>query len=503
MKKLDTNKLIDLYRNLNLETKFKLKYFLYLSAFVILVVFVHTLIAIIYGNSWMESFISSVVAFGIINLLLADRIFKPVEEYIRSGKDVKALKTAVSKLNYNSTLAFLGSSAVYILLRLFMIFSAQDLSSSDKYNIFFAFVNRYVVLAAFVTYVIVSYFTVELKKYFYEKEGLIFHAKSERLMVKMAIAFAILLISPLIDIYYILYYSGKWHLFVRLFTDKDTSLVSTLLILLLAVIISAVIFSKEIYRGFKELASSFEKVRNGDYGYQAVVLTNDEFGVLADDFNQMSKGLEEREFIRDTFGKYIAPEIAAEVIGKRVNLSGELRNTTILFTDIADYTSISEKMTPEELVKMLNEYFSFMIGIIQTNKGVVNKFIGDSVMAVFNAPVKDEEHADNALKAAVEIIKGSDDVKFNGITIRTRIGINTDEVLVGNIGASDRHEYTVIGDGVNLASRLEQLNKNYGSNIMIGERTKELLRAEYKLDKITGVQIKGKKEDQTVYKVNF
>jgi len=134
---------------------------------------------------------------------------------------------------------------------------------------------------------------------------------------------------------------------------------------------------------------------------------------------------------------------------------------------------------------------------------VVNKFIGDSVMAVFNAPVRDEDHADNALKAAVEIIKGSGDVKFNGIKINTRIGINTDEVLVGNIGASDRHEYTVIGDGVNLASRLEQLNKNYGSNIMIGERTKELLRAEYKLDKITGVQIKGKKEDQTVYKVNL
>jgi class 3 adenylate cyclase len=495
------NKIISYFKDLKTETRFKLAYFLTLSSFVLTIVAVHTVVAVIYGNSWLESLISSIVAFGIINLLLADRIFKPIEEFIKGGGDVKSLRRAVSTLTYRTVSAFLASSAVYILLRLFIIYSTQEMSGNDKFHLFIVFFNRFAVLASFVTYVIMSYYNLWLRKYFYNKHGIVIHARKEKLFVKFTAAFIVLLISPLLDIYYILYYSGKWDLFVKLLTAEDTSLISTLLILLTAVITSIVIFSKEIYMGFKELLSAFSTVRQGKFGHQAVVLTNDEFGILADDFNSMSKGLEEREFIRDTFGRYIAPEIAKEVMAGKVNLSGELINTTVMFTDIADYTAISEKMTPEELVKMLNEYFSFVIGIIQKNKGVVNKFIGDSVMAVFNAPVRDEAHADNAVKAALEIISSSVSRKFNGVEITTRIGINTDEVLAGNIGATDRLEYTVIGDGVNMASRLEQLNKAHNSNIMIGQRTKEFLKAEYKVEKIEGVSIKGKEELQTVYKV--
>ncbi|MBU4486815.1 MAG: adenylate/guanylate cyclase domain-containing protein [Candidatus Delongbacteria bacterium] len=491
------------FRIFSNKFNFRIKYFISVSFFILAILTVHTIVAIIYGNEWAESFISSIIAFGIINLLLADRIFKPIDEYIKTGKDKESIITAVNDLNRNSIMAFITSSSVYILLRLFLIFSRQELSFGDMFNIFLVFSNRYILLAPFLTYLILSYYSLTLKRHFYEKEGIIFPVRKESLFVKLTATFLILLISPAVDIYFVLRYSGQWDAFVDFITAEDTSLISTFLILLAAIIIALLVFSKEIYRAFRELIYAFGEVRNGKYGYQAVVLTNDEFGRLAEDFNDMSKGLEEREFIRDTFGKYIAPEIAAEVIGKKVNLKGEINNTTVMFTDIADFTSVSERMSPAELVKMLNEYFSFLVGVIQKNNGVVNKFIGDSVMAVFNAPLKDSEHADHSVQAAIEIVRESSKIKFNDISLKTRIGINTGDVLLGNIGAESRLEYTVIGDVVNMASRLEQINKNYNSNIMIGHETRKLLKGAYEFEEIVNVNIKGKKEAQTVYKLIF
>ena len=488
----------------NLKTphiKFKIQYFLSISLFILIVVVVHTVTAIVYGNEWGEALIGSFVAFGIINLLLADKIFKPVEEFLKTGKDKNAIKSAVRKLSYRTISAFLMSSSVYILLRLFFIFSGQDLSGADKFRLFFVFANRYMILAALVTWLILSYFILTLRKYLYDNHQIVLPAKKERLFVKLTAIFIVLLVSPAIDIYFVLYYSGQWKEFIGFITSSDTSLISTLIILLFAVILAWTVFSRGIYKAFKELDSAFVRVRKGDFGYQAVVLTNDEFGTLAQDFNSMSKGLEEREFIRDTFGRYISPEIASEVMKRKTGLSGEVRKVTVMFTDIADFTSISENMEPTELVKMLNEYFSFLVSVIKKHNGVVNKFIGDSVMAVFNAPAADALHADNALKAAIEIAGEGKNILFNELFIKTRIGINTGDVLAGNIGAENRLEYTVIGDGVNMASRLEGLNKNYGSSIMIGQGTKELLKEEYSLEEINNVAIKGKKEPQTVYKL--
>src|SRR5690606_26473789 len=156
------------------------------------------------------------------------------------------------------------------------------------------------------------------------------------------------------------------------------------------------------------------------------------------------------ELIRDTFGKYVTKDVADVILSQKLNLEGETRECTILVTDIANYTTISESLSPEEVVRMLNEYFSVLVEIIQRHKGVVNKFIGDAVFAMFNVPLDDPDHAVNAIKAALEIEQITKSRTFgNGSLLTTRIGINSGSVVAGNIGSADRLEYTLIGDEVN------------------------------------------------------
>jgi adenylate cyclase len=205
--------------------------------------------------------------------------------------------------------------------------------------------------------------------------------------------------------------------------------------------------------------------------------------------------LKEREFIRDTFGKYVTNDVADVILNKQINLGGEVRLCTILVTDIANYTSISEELSPQEIVTMLNEYFSVHVKVIQDNQGVVNEFIGDSIFALFNVPLDDPAHAENAIKAALEIERISNSHKFgNQQKLATRIGINTGMVVAGNIGSDERMKYTVIGDEVNIAARLEQLNKEHGTQLLIGENTYELAKSKFDFDQIGKFQLKGKEK---------
>ena len=226
-------------------------------------------------------------------------------------------------------------------------------------------------------------------------------------------------------------------------------------------------------------------------------------GILTAVFKNMTAGLEEKEYVTDALGKYLTKDVVTVILKKGLQFTGELRIATILFTDIENYTTLSEGLDPENVVEMLNDYFSQLVDIISYYKGNVNKFIGDSVLALFNVPVDDPMHACNAIRAALEIQAISRQRGFGkkNIFLNTRIGINTGNVIAGNIGSKDRMEYTVIGDPVNVASRLEQLNKNYGSRILVGQRTYDLAKYEFKFDLIGTINVKGKKECIDVYKV--
>ena len=214
------------------------------------------------------------------------------------------------------------------------------------------------------------------------------------------------------------------------------------------------------------------------------------------------------KFLRDAFSSYLSEELMQELIKNpsSLRLGGERKELSILFSDIRGFTSISESMRPEDLIKLLNRYFTPMTNAVLEKKGMLDKYIGDAVMAFFNAPVDVSDHADKACECALLMIERlgvlNKEFEKEGLPhIRIGIGINTAEVVVGNMGSDTRFNYTVIGDGVNLASRVEGLNKNYGTTILITEFTVAKLQKQFLYRKIEPVQVKGKEEPVLLYEL--
>ena len=216
----------------------------------------------------------------------------------------------------------------------------------------------------------------------------------------------------------------------------------------------------------------------------------------------------DEKFIKDAFSNYLSAPLLDKLLAEPqgLQLGGEKRELTILFSDIRSFTTISEKMPPEQLSKMLNRYFNPMSDAVKNHGGMVDKYIGDAVMAFFNAPVALSNHAEAACEAALEMIASlkvlNRSFEAEGLPeIKIGIGVNTAEVFVGNFGADDRFNYTVIGDGVNLASRVEGLNKRYGSSIIITEYTKAVLPSKFLTRYLEPVQVKGKEVFVVIYEL--
>ena len=215
-----------------------------------------------------------------------------------------------------------------------------------------------------------------------------------------------------------------------------------------------------------------------------------------------------KEKIQNAMGKYLSQDIMKNVVQNidDIKLGGKKANVTVLFSDIRGFTSMSEKMTAEEVSLILNEYFSEMEPIVTKYNGVINKFIGDAVMAIFGEPVQDINHPQNAVKCAYEMLKKVEQLRekwlFEGKPkIEIGIGINTGEAFVGNIGSQNRLEYTVIGDTVNLASRIEGYNKVYKTNLLISSSTYAQVSDIVDVIKIADVTIRGKVKKMDIYEV--
>lgn len=216
----------------------------------------------------------------------------------------------------------------------------------------------------------------------------------------------------------------------------------------------------------------------------------------------------QKQFIQKAFGNYVSKPVMKEIIRnpKSLKLGGEKQEMTVLFSDIAGFTALSENLPPEKLAKALNVYLSRMTDVVFENNGVVDKFIGDAVMAFWGAPISDPDHAYNACKTALDMQAAIDELKselknlgFGNFSVR--IGLNSGDVTVGNMGSDSRFDYTVLGDNVNLSSRLEGLNKEYGTKILIGEGTYELVKDKVSARLIDVVAVKGKKTGVKVYEL--
>jgi adenylate cyclase len=212
--------------------------------------------------------------------------------------------------------------------------------------------------------------------------------------------------------------------------------------------------------------------------------------------------------LKRAFSSYVSPDIVQEILKDpdRLKLGGEEREITILFSDIRRFTSLSESVTPVQLVQILTRIHDPMTNVVLHNKGMLDKYIGDAMMALFNTPIEVENHADKAVHSSLEMVKTlhaiNKDLSREGLpTIDVGVGINTGKAVVGNMGSRMRFEYTAIGDAVNLASRLEGLCKTYRTRIVISEYTKNKLVDDFLIRRLDKVQVKGKTIPVEVYEV--
>ncbi len=265
-------------------------------------------------------------------------------------------------------------------------------------------------------------------------------------------------------------------------------------------------FAKTISNPIISLLSATKQIEKGDYHLQIRPTTRDEIGSLTNSFLSMSKGLEEREKIKDAFGKFVNSEIAERAMRGEIKLGGEKKICAIFFSDIRGFTKISEGLAPEEVVEFLNEYMTEMVDCVNKTDGVVDKFIGDAIMAHWGAISSTGNDTENAVNAALMMRAAL--LKFNqgrGSTkkpiIKFGCGINTGAVISGQIGSEQRLEYTVIGDAVNLASRVEALNKPFGTDILITQDSYDFVKDIFKVEKMPSIKVKGKEAAQVIYAV--
>lgn len=273
-------------------------------------------------------------------------------------------------------------------------------------------------------------------------------------------------------------------------------------------------FTYELYRAFECLIEGARKVESGELTVQLPVTSHDELGQLTEAFNRMAAELRSKEQIRDTFGKFVDPRIVATLLSGQAGGStlAERRPVTIFFSDIKRFTAISELLTADTIVRLLNAYFTAMTRIVQERKGIVDKYIGDAVMAFWTTPFCAEEaHAAEACLAAlaqqealVEFrshLSELTGLRRNTPDFRIRIGLATGDAVVGTIGSDTVRSFTVIGDTVNLASRLESANKIYGTAILASEDTIRKAQRAVEAREVDLVVVAGKTEPIRVFEV--
>jgi adenylate cyclase len=294
--------------------------------------------------------------------------------------------------------------------------------------------------------------------------------------------------------------------------NNDVVVISSVLMILfftflIVQIVSTIFMKKQLHDPLNILRQNMKKVGEGDLSSRIQVNDNDEIGSLQAYFNDMVEGLAERQKIKDIFGKFVSGEICDKLLQKGdISLDGDEVITTVMFTDIRDFTPLSEKMTPKELIQFMNRYFSYIVKPIMDENGIVNKFIGDAVMAIFSPVFDLEKHAEAALKAALKMRKALDEFNLEKkVDVKQGIGLHTGKLVVGNVGTEERMEFTVLGDNVNIAARIESQTKELKTDILMSEDFYNELELsvfdDYNFIKYENIQMKGKTDNFVLYGV--
>lgn len=464
-----------------------------------------TLVFIVMSGAWSfapRSLGASVILLGGINYLLARRLFAPIERYLEGEAKFDDIQRRLTQL------PILTAQRVAVLMLLLTVFRltatyiltdpamtgvpqptvAQVISLCIIFPVFFFTYTYFVVsdyLAGLCTFIF---------QRFGDNLGLFFGSYNAKLVV----ALLVISVAPIAAIMVALFsYEGE-----RLRFEVANVVVVTVI----AIAISAYFMTRSLLGPLRNLSQAMGKVAEGDLSQRVPVTSNDEVGELTGQFNNMVEGLRERERFRETFGRYVDENVAATILKREGEgvLAGETREATILFTDIAGFTTIAEHLPPDDLVAALNEYLETVLEPIRAHGGVVNTFIGDGLFASFNMPLACEDHACAAVRAAIDIQRAVGSRTFGdmGAAFATRIGISTGHVIGGSVGAGKRLTFTLLGDTVNLAARLEQLNKDYGTRILVAKSTREACGDRFVFTDLGSVAVRGRSDAAIVFSVD-
>jgi adenylate cyclase len=285
-----------------------------------------------------------------------------------------------------------------------------------------------------------------------------------------------------------------------------------LILLLVSLCVAAAVaswFAGSLSSPLRTLTEHTEVIARGDYESRLHLDRADEIGQLATSFNRMSEGLAERDKVRDLLEKNVSPEVAAQLMREGSVLGGEEREITVLFVDLRNFSTLSESLPPRDVLVLLNRYFDRMSGIVEIYHGIVDKYMGDEIMALFGAPVPLANHANNAILAALEmksaLARLNAELATEGLAkLKFGIGINTAKVIAGNMGSSRRLNYSVIGDGVNVASRLQGLTRmsQYRADILVSASTLAASKGKFRTRALGAVPVRGRDEPVEIFAVD-
>jgi adenylate cyclase len=360
---------------------------------------------------------------------------------------------------------------------------------------------------------IVAFFVLQFFKqkwsapYFFPDGGL--HRTPQALRIRISTRLAALLcacnIVPFVGILHMLHHtplSGDDP--GPIIEGLTSSLTTDILVFMVMGLLVTVLVTRNLTRPLKNIIRVLSEVRKGNFNEKVQVTTNDEIGYSGDVINEMTDGLKERDFIKETFGKYITEEIRDEILSGNIPLDGEIKEVTVLFADLRNFTPMAESTPPKEVVKIINGYFEEMEAAIHRNDGLVLQYVGDEIEAVFGAPIRRDRHPIIAVHAALEMRKrlgkvNSDLEKRGYRPLLHGIGIHTGKVVAANIGSPHRLSYALVGDTVNLASRLQELNKDFNTDIIISGATRAHLEDRFSLKRLPHTQVRGRQKPVEIF----
>ncbi len=289
-------------------------------------------------------------------------------------------------------------------------------------------------------------------------------------------------------------------------TDLQTAVVVLCLLFMVNAVGLAFLVTINMVRPLREIVRVLGKVRGGEFNNRVQVMANDEIGYTADMINQMTEGLAERERIKDAFGLYVSQQVRDEILAGRIPLDGEIKEVTVLFSDLRDFTPLVEATPPKEVVAVINGYFQHMAAAIEEHGGLVLQYVGDEIEAVFGAPLPLEDHPRHAVEAALAMRRRLAAYNVRLIAagcapLRHGIGVHSGPALAANIGGGGRLSYALVGDTVNLAARLEELTKTVGHDIVVSGVTAAALGPGTALERLSATTVKGRSQPVEIFAV--